>query len=178
MVWSLFITFLKIGFISFGGGYAMIPVIEREVASHGWMTDERFLEAVSVAGMSPGPIATNCATLIGYGTAGLPGAIAATAGMILPSLLLIILLAAFFYKIGRNKLVRASFYGLRPIVTGLVAYAAIRFAVSGGYTQSLNWQTVVFAVMVVAAVIGILRFRVHPIAVIAMSGIVGMLVFH
>ncbi|MDQ8737993.1 chromate transporter [Paenibacillus sp. LHD-38] len=86
MLWELFITFLKIGIVSFGGGYAVIPLIQYEVASRGWLESAEYQETISIAGMAPGPIATNSATLVGYKTAGLGGAIMSTLGMVIPSL--------------------------------------------------------------------------------------------
>lgn len=94
---DLFLTFFKIGLVSFGGGYAMIPVIEAEVVSkHDWMTTQEFTDVIAVASMSPGPIATNSAIFIGYNTAGLPGAIFSTIGSVLPSLIIILIIAMFF----------------------------------------------------------------------------------
>ena len=98
MLWELFITFLKIGFMSFGGGYAMIPIIQHEVEQHAWMTTEHFAQSVAVAGMAPGPIATNTATLIGYKADGIVGAIISTIGMVLPSLVIVLIISSFFYK--------------------------------------------------------------------------------
>lgn len=178
MLLQLFITFLKIGFISFGGGYAMIPVIEREALSHGWMKPEQFLDAVSVAGMAPGPIATNSATLVGYKAAGLPGAALAALGMILPSLIIVIIIAAFFYKIHRHKTVQSSFYGLRPIVTGLIVYAAIHFAQGSGESHTSVWETVMTGGLVVASVIGLTRLKMHPLAVITLAGLAGIAIFN
>ncbi|TBL75605.1 chromate transporter [Paenibacillus thalictri] len=177
MLWSLFITFLKIGFVSFGGGYAMIPVIEREVSSRGWMDSAQFIDAVAIAGMSPGPIATNCATLIGYRIAGLPGAIASTLGMIVPSLIVIVLLAAFFYKVHQHRTVQAVFYGLRPVVTGLIAFAAIRYAMNSSSGHTEVWEIVVTLALVVVFVIGILRYKMHPLVIICISGLLGIAIF-
>jgi chromate transporter len=178
MLWQLFVTFLKIGFISFGGGYAMIPVIEHEVYARNWMQEKDFLDAVSVAGMSPGPIATNCATLIGYKTAGLSGAIAATLGMIIPSLIIIVLIAAFFYKIHRHKSIQSMFYGLRPIVTGLMVYAAIHFAEGSAGLHAGPWEAILTIAIVIFSVLGLLRFRMHPLVVMILAGTAGIAVFH
>lgn len=165
-----------IGFASFGGGYAMIPVIEVEVVKHGWMSTQQFTDIIAVAGMSPGPIATNSAIIVGYKTAGLAGATASAVGMTLPSLLIILLVASFFYKFNQTKLVKSAFYGLRPIITGLIIYAAIRFAISNQVIGTMSWQTLslmlIFAVSLLA-----LRKRMHPILVIALSGLAGIVCF-
>lgn len=95
---DIIVYFFKIGLVSFGGGYAILSVIEREVLSQQWMTSVDFAQAVTLAGMAPGPIATNSAVLIGYKVAGILGAAAATIGMILPSFIIIIALAVFFLR--------------------------------------------------------------------------------
>jgi chromate transporter len=134
---DLFFTFLLIGSVSFGGGYAMLPVIEHQVVDlHNWMTIKQFTDVIAVAGMSPGPIATNSAIFIGYKLAGLPGALISMAGMILPSLAIILVVAAFFYKVHDHHIVKSAFYGLRPIITGLIFYAALKFAVSNRISPS------------------------------------------
>nr|WP_248930765.1 chromate transporter [Paenibacillus hamazuiensis] len=175
-IWSLFITFLKVGFISFGGGYAMIPVIQQEVQSHRWLSDQEFTDAVSLAGMAPGPIATNSATLIGYKTAGIIGSIAATLGMILPSLILIILIAAYFYRINRHKWVRSSFYGLRPVVTGLIIYAAIHFGYPKG-GQDIDWHIYASLLITAGVITAIIKYKMNVLAVILISALVGIALF-
>lgn len=177
MLWGLFVSFFKIGLMSFGGGYAMLPVIQREVSAHQWMSEEQFVNAVALAGMAPGPIATNSATMIGYTAAGIPGAAISTLGMVLPSLLVVIAIAAFFYKIHQHPFVRASFYGLRPVVTGLVLYAAIHYAMAGETTGWISWQTALTAFMVVGAIVGMVKYRMHPLSVILLSGLIGIAFF-
>lgn len=177
MLWSLFITFLKLGLISFGGGYAMIPVIQHEVESHGWLSLNDFNDAVALAGMSPGPIATNSATIIGFKAAGLPGAAFATMGMVLPSLVVIILIAGFFYKSHGNSWVKASLYGLKPIVTGLILYAAIHFFFSGNQWSLVSWHQIVTVLIAAGVVVGVLRYRLHPFAAVLISGLLGMALF-
>lgn len=98
LYWQLFISFFKIGLLSFGGGYAVIPTIQYEVERYGWLTTEQYQRIVSLAGMSPGAIATNNATLVGYQAGGLMGAVTATVGIVLPSLFIVILIAAFFIR--------------------------------------------------------------------------------
>ncbi|UJF34839.1 chromate transporter [Paenibacillus hexagrammi] len=178
MLWSLFITFFKIGLISFGGGYAMIPIIQLEVSNHQWLGEKAFTDAVALAGMAPGPIATNTATLIGYKTAGVPGAVISTLGIVLPSLLLMILITAFFYKIHGNKWVKSSFYGLRPIVTGLIIYAAIHFGFAGTEWGTINWKVFVSLLITGGVVLAVMKFKMHPMAAIVLSGLIGIVVYH
>ncbi|MBD0380861.1 chromate transporter [Paenibacillus sedimenti] len=178
LLWNLFITFLKIGFISFGGGYAMIPIIQHEVELHQWLLPAQFNHAVTLAGTGPGPIATNCATLIGFETAGIPGAIAATLGMVLPSLLLIILLAAFMYKWHHNKWFKSSFYGLRPVVTGLIIFAAIHFGWPSGAEDIFSWHQAAMVLITIGVVVGVVKYKLHPFTVILLSGVMGIVFFH
>jgi chromate transporter len=178
LLWSLFVTFLKIGFVSFGGGYAMIPIIQNEVELHQWLLPEQFNHAVALAGTGPGPIATNCATLIGFETAGVPGAIAATLGMVLPSLLLIILFAAFLYKWHNNKWFKSSFYGLRPVVTGFIVFAAIHFGWSVSDKAIFSWHQAAMMIITIGVVVGIVKYKLHPLAVIVLAGAMGIVFFN
>src|SRR5690625_6219897 len=141
ILWQLFTTFFRVGLISFGGGYAMIPIIETEVVSHGWMTVQEFTNIIATAGMSPGPMATNIAIFIGYQTAGILGAIVSALGMLLPSLIIILIISSFFNKANQNKYVQYAFYGLRPIVVGLIIYATIKFDIANHLIVSLSFQT-------------------------------------
>ncbi|WNQ10006.1 chromate transporter [Paenibacillus aurantius] len=177
MLWDLFWTFTKVGVISFGGGYAMIPVIEHEVQAHQWMTSQQFSQAVSAAGMAPGPIATNSAIFVGYQTAGVAGAAVSAAGIILPSFLLIILAAAFFRKVYKHRTTKSVFYGLRPVVTGLILYAAVHFAVLngllGGKVVSILWSVVIMG----GALVALGKYKVHPLVVLLVSGLAGAAFF-
>jgi len=183
LLWELFVTFLMIGAVSFGGGYSMIPVIEREVVhQHGWLSLQAFTDVIAVAGMSPGPIATNCAIFIGYRLAGVPGAVASTFGMVLPSLAIILIAAAFFYKVKNSSFVKKGFYGLRPIITGLIFYAAITFAIGNGIVPTGDsgadlWETAVLIAIFALSLIALLRYRTHPVIVIVVSGLTGIAFF-
>ncbi|WP_053362525.1 chromate transporter [Bacillus sp. FJAT-27251] len=172
---ELFRTFFIIGFVSFGGGYAMIPIIETEATQNGWMTAQQFTDIIAIAGMSPGPIATNSAILVGYTTAGIPGAIASTLGILLPAILLVILVATFFSKLQHHQKVQDIFYGLRPIVTSLIIYAAISFALSNNLiTVNVTWQTLSLLLIFCLSLLLLLKYRWHPVYVIILSGLVGV----
>ncbi|WP_442603933.1 chromate transporter [Paenibacillus sp. KN14-4R] len=177
MIFDLFTTFFKIGLLSFGGGYAMLSVIEHEVEWNQWMSPERFTDIIGLAGMAPGSIATNSATLVGYETAGVLGAVSSTLGMVLPSLLLIIVMAAFFYKIHHKQWVKSTFYGLKPVVTGLIIYAAIHFGLTNKQTEWLTWHNLGSVIILISAVIAIMRYRMHPLPVIVVSGLLGIAFF-
>lgn len=174
---QLFLSFFKIGFVSFGGGYAVISMIKYEVSTYDWLSAEEFQRIVSLSGMSPGSIATNSATLVGFHTAGLPGAIAATIGIILPSLIVVILMAAFFYKIHSNLWVKSSFYGLRPIITGLIVYAAIHFGFSNRTEAIFAWSTFATLIIGAGAFLAIVKYKLHPFTVIAISACVGIILY-
>ncbi|OAS89165.1 MULTISPECIES: chromate transporter [Metabacillus] len=177
MLLQLFVLFFIIGTVSFGGGYAMLPVIEREVTSKGWITTADFTETVALAGMTPGSIASNSATIVGYKVAGLPGAIISSIAMSLPSLILILVIVLFFYKLHTNKLVKSAFYGLRPIVTSLIIYAAIQFAISNGViSTTISWDMISLLLIFGISLTSLLYFRVHPFIVILGAGVVGTLI--
>ncbi|CAM4237311.1 chromate transporter [Paenibacillus alkaliterrae] len=175
---DLFFTFFVIGFVSFGGGYAMIPLIQEEaVHRHGWLDAQQFTDIIAVAGMSPGPIATNIAIFIGVQEAGFLGAVVAAAGMVLPSLLIILGVGMVFFRIYQNKWLQSSFYGLRSIITGLIIYAAIIFAVNNGLVSSLSWFTVSQLLIFIGSLAALLIFRKHPVYIIIVSGLVGIAVY-
>lgn len=177
-LWELFRTFLMIGFVSFGGGYAMMVPIGQQVSLHQWMTEQEFTDVIAVAGMSPGPIATNSSIFVGYKVGGIAGAIAAATGMVLPSLLIVLVVAAFFYRLNQNYWVKAAFYGLRAIITGLILYGAIRFGIRNGLIgNEISVYMIISLVLFAAALIALLKFRMHPLYVIVLSGLVGIACF-
>ena len=121
---TLFITFFKIGLFTFGGGYAMIPLIQKEaVQRYGWLTDDEVLEIIAVAESTPGPIAVNSATFTGFKTAGFWGAFLATAGVVLPSFAVITAISAVLDKFGSLRLVSLAFGGIRAGVLALILKA-------------------------------------------------------
>ena len=123
-VLSVFLTFMKIGAFTFGGGYAMIPLIQREaVEKHGWVTDDDILEIVAVAESTPGPIAINAATFVGYRVAGFFGAAAATMGVVLPSFLIILLISRVLQAFQSLQAVQYAFFGIRAGVLALLLKA-------------------------------------------------------
>jgi len=173
----LLTVFSYVGLVSFGGGYAMIPLIEYESVRHGWMTAQEFTDAVALAGMAPGPIALNSAVYVGFRTAGLSGALAAATGMIWPSFILVVAAALFFYKVKHNIYMKYLFYGLRPVIAGLILYSAFRFADSNGMLGPWDRYSLGLACIFAAALILLLRFRIHPLWIIGGSGIAGMLLY-
>lgn len=121
LVWQLFTTFFKIGAFTFGGGYAMIPLIQREAAEkHGWITDDDILEILAIAESTPGPIAINSATFVGYRVAGVWGSAAATLGVVLPSFVIILTIAGLLREFQNLKAVQYAFFGIRAGVLALL----------------------------------------------------------
>lgn len=177
MLWQLFLVFLKVGLISFGGGYAVLTLIEREAAGRGWTESGEFQEIVSLAGMAPGSIATNAATLIGYAEGGIAGAVIATIGIILPSLVIVMMIAAFCMKLQNNDWIKSSFYGLRPVITGLIIYAAIHFGLSGRSDGLLSWTMIGTLLICAGSIALVTKYKVHPFGVILLSAAAGIVLF-
>ena len=124
ILWEVFAAFFKIGAFTFGGGYAMIPLIQREtVEKHGWITDDDILEIIAIAESTPGPIAINSATFVGYRTAGFWGSFAATLGTVLPSFLIITLISFVLDQFQNLKPVQYAFFGIRAGVLALILKA-------------------------------------------------------
>ncbi|NMA85261.1 MAG: chromate transporter [Epulopiscium sp.] len=184
---TLILTFFKLGLFSFGGGYAMIPLIEKEIERHGWMTATEFSNIIAIAEMTPGPIAVNSATFVGYKTAGIFGGIIATIGVALPSLLLILLVSQIFFKYQKHPVNKMIFYGIRPVIVGLITTATVfvgRTAVLkegavivGGADifNSLNFGSIAICIL---SFIGLLKYKIHPIAMIGISAVLGMILFY
>ncbi|MDN8589108.1 chromate transporter [Paenibacillus sp. 11B] len=176
MYWDLFMMFIRVGLVSFGGGYAVIPIIQHEVTEKGWLTSSEFQQTVALAGMAPGSIATNAATLIGYKTAGYIGAAVSTAGMILPSLVVIVLLSSLFYRVHDNSWVKSSLYGLRPVTTGLIIYAAIHF----GYPDEdtgISWVWIATLLISGVCLFLLFKYKLHPLLVLIVAGAAGIILF-
>ncbi len=169
---KLFLTFLKIGLFMFGGGYAAIPLVQKEIIEmRNWVTPKEFIDILAIAEMTPGPIAVNSATFIGYKLAGFWGALSATIGVVLPAFLVILIVAAFFYTFSAHPQVKAAFMGIQPAVIGLIASALFSLAKGG---MIVDWKTSVTAILVFLAV---LFLRIHPIWLILLCGMLGILVY-
>ncbi|MBN3524782.1 chromate transporter [Paenibacillus apiarius] len=177
MLWDLFWTFFKLGFVSFGGGYAMLPVIEHEALSHQWLTGQQYTEAVALAGMAPGPIAMNSAVYVGYMAAGWAGSLITSLGIVLPSTLIMFLVATIFYRVYDNHWVQAALDGMKPAVIALIAYAAVNMTMHSDFASGWNWRFLLPVSIFVCAILALMKLRMHPIAVILLSGIAGIIVY-
>lgn len=167
MLWQLFISFLKIGAFTFGGGYAMVPLIEREVIDKkGWVKREDFLDLLTIAQSAPGPIALNTAVFVGYRISGLKGALSALMGIVLPSFTIILLVALFFADIRDNVVVDAAFKAMRPAVVALIVAPIV------GLAKGMNhWLWIVAGVTALL----IWYFGVSPVYVLVAGAAAGLL---
>lgn len=170
--WDLFWTFFKIGGFSFGGGYAMIPLITEElVYRHAWTTMDQLVDMIAISQMTPGPIAINIATFSGYQIAGFWGSLAATIGVVAPAAIIVILGVAYFLRHHHHPIVQSVLKGVRPVVIALIAYAGITLAervISG------IWPLL----LALAAFFASYRYNLHPITALLGGGVLGILFFY
>lgn len=176
MYLQLYWGFFIIGCFSFGGGYAMLPLIERLISSHDWMSPGQFAEVIALSGMLPGSIGTNAAVFVGYRTAGLAGSIVATAGIISPSLILVVLIGKFFKRFHDNESIVKALNGLRPVVVALLIYSAIKFAFSMDVVRSVSLHTINFSILFLLAMFLLIYKKIHPLFLILLS-VLGGIVF-
>ncbi len=177
---ELFLTFLKIGALTFGGGYAMLPLIQSEVLAHGWMEQQAIVDFIAVSESTPGPFAVNMATYIGSEMGGVLGSVCATAGVVLPSFVIILIVAKCFEKFKQSKIVKGCMSGLKPAVVGLISSAILTVAatvfVPAGLSVEMFNKTEVYlsaALFVVALVLALKK--VHPILIICIAAVVGII---
>ncbi|HHY70182.1 MAG TPA: chromate transporter [Thermoanaerobacterales bacterium] len=169
---EIFAVFFKIGSFTFGGGYAMIPLIEREVVQNKkWVTEEEMVDVFAVAQSMPGAVAINSATFIGYKVSGKKGAVVATTGVVLPSFLIITLIAVFFSRFQDTPVVKAVFSGIRPAVVGLITIAALKVAKA----SIIDTTGVILSIL---SIILVVILNVQAIFVILVGAAVGLTVYY
>lgn len=178
---ELFITFLKIGTFTFGGGYAMLPLIQSEVIAHGWLTNEEMIDFIAISESTPGPFAVNISTYVGSMTAGFCGALLATLGVVLPSFIIILIIAKFFMMFQQNRIVQGALYGLKPAVVGLIGAAVFSVLQTVFFQQGISLDLLsnssFWLSVGLTAILVLLAFKkIHPIIIIIISGIVGILI--
>jgi chromate transporter len=168
-LWKLFIVFCRIGGFTFGGGYAMLPIIQREIVDkNNWATDEEVIDYYAIGQCTPGIIAVNTATFIGYKRKGVLGAIAATAGMVFPSVIIITTIAAYFMHFQDYAVVRHAFGGIRVAVTALILNTVMKM-----YNTSVkDWLG---AIIFVASFLAVAFIGVSPIMIVVISSTLGFL---
>ena len=168
-LFKLFTTFFRIGLFTFGGGYAMIPLIESDIVGRNrWVKKEEFVDLLAVAQSAPGVFAVNMAVFVGYKLRGVPGALAAAFGCVLPSVMIILLIALFFRQFRHIEVVNNVFKGIRPVVVALIAVPVFNVAKSAKVGWSTVWVPVLAAFLIVA-------MGVSPVYIILIAGIAGFL---
>ncbi|MBP1743981.1 MAG: chromate transporter protein [Firmicutes bacterium] len=168
---KLYIAFFKIGAFGFGGGYAMLPLIEREiVTTHQWISYREFIDIIGISQMTPGPVAINAATFVGYKMAGIPGSISATLGVVTLSFVLVSIASHYVIKFKESKFMKLVLLGMKPALAGLVISAFLSLA----RESYIDARSVIIGLMVMAM---LFSKRIHPILVIAVSGLLGVLFY-
>ncbi len=173
---DLFLTFFKIGAFTFGGGYAMLPMVEQEVMAHGWMTMNELINFIAVSESTPGSFAVNVSTYIGTVTGGLAGAVAATLGVVTPSFLIILIVAKSYEAFRRSRAVQGVMSGLRPTVVGLIGTALVSVGKSVFFPDAdMHWiRFLLSAAIFVLSVYLIRRKKMSPIPVILLGALIGI----
>lgn len=179
LLWSFF----QIGLFSIGGGYAAMPLIQAQVVDvHPWMTMTQFADIMSIAEMTPGPIAVNAATFVGIQVAGIFGAVIATLGCILPSCLIVMILAYIYYHFRGLKMIQGILAGLRPAVVAMIASAGISLVILSFYGERILPDDLSRIDMVSVIIFGVSffvlrRWKKNPIHIMARAGIAGLLLY-
>lgn len=178
---SLFLSFFKIGILGFGGGYAILPLIENIIVkTNGWISANEFIDLITISQITPGPILINSATFIGSKNAGILGAISATMGSVVPSMIIIVCLSMLYYKFRNLDIVQTMLKIIKPAIVGLIAAASAGIVITVLFKDSIvqmsNIDSVGLALSVVSFVL--IRYsKINPILVIMLSGIIGMVLF-
>jgi chromate transporter len=177
----LFLTFFKIGLFTFGGGYAMIPMIEEEVLKQGWLDSiDTLVDFVAISESTPGPFAVNIATFIGYQQQGILGAAVATIGVVLPSFIIISIVARFYKRFSTNSYVNGFLGGVKPVIVGILGAVGLGLVLRGTlHTDILNLAAmqidlIAIAIFVVVLVISRILPKINPIYLILISAVLGI----
>ena len=172
---ELFCTFFKIGLFTFGGGYAMLPLVQSEVTAHHWMETADIVNFIAVSESTPGPFAVNMATYTGMVTGGPAGAVCATAGVVLPSFIIILLIAGAYERFRKSRIVEGAMTGLRPAVVGLIAAAMLTVGRTVFFPAGLRADGVLAGSAALFLAMTLLAFRkCHPIIIILLSAAAGI----
>lgn len=168
---KLFISFLKVGAFSFGGGFAMIPFIQEQVIYiNGWVTESEFLDMIAISQVTPGPISINAATFIGAKVAGAVGGLVATSAVVLPSFVVVMSMLMVLKKVGKTQMMDNIYSGLRPVVMALILSALV----SVGETSIIDYKT---ALIGIGVFLTLMKTRANILFVMAVAGVIGFLVY-
>lgn len=182
IIWDLFIVFSRVALFSWGGGPASMGLMQRETVSIGWVTPEEFADALAVGNALPGPIAPQVSAFVGYKLAGLPGAVSAVTGTILPTTLLMLVMIVFFFGIKDSPSVVAMLRAVRPVIVGLLLWTVYVMAYSVFSVSNLgwgaglaqNWDKVLIAIVAFALLTGT---EINPVFLVIIAAIFGLLVY-
>lgn len=172
---DLFLSFIKVGLFSIGGGYAAMPIIKSQVVdSFHWISMSEFTDLITIAEMTPGPIAVNSATFVGIRIAGVPGAIIATAGCILPSIFIVSILVLLYFKYRKMDFMTNILSSLRPVVVAMIASAGLSILISVVFNGAVILENANYLslLLFMAALIGIRKFKLKPILTMFACGII------
>ncbi|MBU3108608.1 chromate transporter [Clostridium gasigenes] len=171
IIFKLFFSFLKIGAFSFGGGYAMLPFIQSEiVTTNNWISMPEFMDVIGISQMTPGPIAINSATFVGYKIQGVCGSLAATLGVITTSFILVSIISKVLSKFKNSVVVKSALLGMRPVLIALILSAFLELAKE----SYLDFKSIVITIIIGGL---LLTKKVHPILVIVIAAILGVIFY-
>lgn len=178
---ELFYTFFKIGLFGFGGGYAMLSLIQGEVVTrHAWLTAQEFTDIIAISQMTPGPIGINSATYVGFtATGSVWGSVVATFAVTLPSFILMLTISKFFLKYQKHPVVVSIFDGLRPAIVGLLAAAALVLMNKENFGSPIEdkYTFIVSICLFLVAFVGTRKFKINPIIMILICGLAGIVFY-
>lgn len=181
LYFQLFYTFFKIGLFGFGGGYAMLSMIQGEVVTrYGWLSPQEFTDIVAISQMTPGPIGINSATYVGFtATGNVWGSIIATVAVVFPSFILMLAISKFFLKYQKHPAVEAVFSGLRPAVVGLLASAALVLMNTENFSSPKEdmYAFIVSCIIFLVAFVGTRKYKINPIVMIVACGVAGLILY-
>lgn len=173
-------TFFKIGLFTFGGGYAMLPLIQQQVLSHNWMDYDMLIDFIAVSESTPGPFALNMATFVGSQTGGVFGALCATLGVVLPSFIIILIVARFYTAFKNSNPIKGIMSGLRPGAVALIGSAVVSVAIQVFFPNGFSLEIILsYSFICSVCIFGISTFlifkKVHPILLIFLSAVLGII---
>lgn len=180
---QLFLSFFWVGLLSFGGGYAALPLIQEQVIElNSWLTPTEFMDVLTISQMTPGPIAINASTFVGTKIAGLPGAVVATVGCITPSCIIVVVLATLYYRFKGLSMVQGIINGLRPAVVALITSAGLSILLTALFNKNafpvqisdFNW---IAAIIFAASLFFLRKFKLNPIYAMLIAGVAGIIVY-
>lgn len=175
---QLFWVYLKIGLLGFGGGYAMLSMIQFEVVEkHAWMTMSEFTDVVALSQMTPGPISINCATYVGYQVGGIFGSLLASFSIVLPSLILLYFVLRYLFKHKDNFIIKTTLRGLKPFIAGLIFAAAMLMMNKTTFSDFGIGENNISVIICAVTFVAIFFFKVNPMIMIALSGVAGLVFF-